>query len=736
MRTRLGLIVLFAVAACEGPAGPSGPPGPDGPSGVPGDPGPTGEVGEPGEPGPAGVSPWFTANPVDVEVTSLAVTATTATIEFTLDDQPGTGGRPLDRLGLLTQGPVTVSFVLGQLGVDTAGAATQYTAYTTRVVGGATQGTTESVVANFETIDVLRGAYRYRFAAPLTGFDPARTQTAIAVASRTVDGESSFDRAVHSVRPDGGTVAARDVAGASACAACHGSFEAHGGRYDAIDQCVMCHQPQGSDPDSGNTLDLKVMAHKIHRGRELPSVVAGTPYQMIGFGGAVHDWSTVEYPFSNSVKNCVGCHTAAAQAGNWQTKPSVAACTSCHDDIVFVDQFPTPPPGTRLHSFGEPSTAPCDVCHGATTGVAPVVASHADPAFDTSTELAVVIDPMATVAPGTAPSFTFRVTVNGAPRDVIAQPISSLRATMAGPNTDMTTSWTVGTTTNPYVQSTIWPVPATNPGTLAAVDAPNGVFRYTFPSTIVVPASATGSYTMGLEAVLAATAPRFVATTPMRAFAVTDAVAQERREVIDPAKCNACHRDLSFHGGSRRGAGYCVMCHNPENANNERVARFEGSTVLAESVDFRVMIHKIHMGEELSQPYILGGNPTPTVTNPAGSPVDFGEVRYPRKRSDCLACHQPGTFALPLASRASSILQELTCTEAVGTDTDSFCTSPFWNVTQTFRVPPESSACTGCHDQAYVAAHAMVNTTILGQEACATCHGPGKDYDVARVHAQ
>ena len=43
-----------------------------------------------------------------------------------------------------------------------------------------------------------------------------------------------------------------------------------------IEMCVLCHQPQTVDPDTGNTLDLKVMAHKIHMGSE-PSVQSGHP---------------------------------------------------------------------------------------------------------------------------------------------------------------------------------------------------------------------------------------------------------------------------------------------------------------------------------------------------------------------------------------------------------------------------------------------------------------------------
>lgn len=719
-------VVVCALAGCEGPAGPAGPSGDPGPEGPEGDPG---TIGDPGPPGEDGLSPWFTAPGIDIEVTDLTVSAGVATVAFRLDDTAGNGGVPVDRAGLLTQGPVTVSFVLAQLGVDAAGEAAPYTAYTTRIVGGETQATTESVAANFATLDVRQGTYRYTFAAPLTGFDAARTQSVIAIASRTRDGATAFDRDLHSVRPDGGTVLARAVVDDARCDSCHGGFEAHGGRYDAVDQCVVCHTQQTTDPDTGNTVDFRVMLHKVHRGASLPSVVAGGVYRIIGFGGSVHDFSTVHFP--QSIERCDSCH-GGAQGDHWQTRPDVATCTSCHDDVTFVDPAPA---GMVRHGYGVTPTSPCNVCHGATTGVAPVVASHLDPTFDTSRSLAVEILPMVQVPPGTSPAFDFVVRVDGAPRNILTAPLGQLRATLAGPNGDFATSWTVGTTTNPFAQATMQGSGAS--GTLTAVDAANGVFRYAFPSTITVPANATGSFTVGIEASLNSSTPRFAAISPMRAFAVTDAVAVPRREIIDPAKCNACHYDLTFHGGGRRGAGYCVMCHNPENANNDRVARLEGSMILAESVDFRVMIHKIHAGEDLTQPYLLGTNPAPTVTNPAGAMHDFGETRYPRDIAECEACHRPGTWTLPASEgRVPSLLQELTCTEPAGTDTDGYCTSPFWNVTQTFRLPPETSVCTSCHDATHVMAHAMVNTTLAGVEACTTCHGPGRTYDVAVVHAR
>ncbi|MEZ4399561.1 MAG: OmcA/MtrC family decaheme c-type cytochrome [Kofleriaceae bacterium] len=731
MRT-LVVAAALALVACEGPAGPGGPPGDPGDPGDPGAPGTPGQIGPEGPPGADGVTPWFTGPGVDVEVTELTVSATQAVVTFRLRDGAGT---PLDRAGRLTQGPVAMSFVLAQLGVDGAGAPTQYTAYTVRTVTSptsgltATQATTENSGA-FATLDVTAGTYAYTFAAPLTGFDPALTQTVMAVASRTFDGASAFDRATLSVRPAGGAAAARGVVSQSACGACHGSFGAHGGRYVAVEQCVMCHTAQTSDPDTGNTVDFRVMLHKIHAGEGLPSVVAGTPYQIIGFGGSVHDFSTVVFP--HSITKCDSCHAGAAQADNWKTNPSDAACRSCHDTVSFVDP---PPAGMVLHGGGaQPPGAPCNVCHPATGSIAPLVPAHALPALDLSHVLAVDVQGFDPVVPGQPLAFTFRVTYDGAPRDILAAPLASMRALMVGPNSDYTQYWTVGTSTNPWAQATVQGGGAS--GTLAAVDAANGTFRYTFPATIPVPATATGSFTLGIEAAVNSAEPRHAAVSPMVPFAVTDAVAQPRRQVIDPDKCNACHANLSAHGGNRRGAAYCVACHNPENANNERVARFEGSTVLAESVDLRVMIHKIHMGEELTQPYVLGAFPAPSVANPAGTPINFGETRYPRPRTECAACHRPGTWGLPSPGRAPSILQELTCSEDPGADGDSYCTNPAWAVSDTFRLPPETAACTSCHDQPYVAAHAAVNTTLLGAEACATCHGPGADFDAVAVHAR
>jgi OmcA/MtrC family decaheme c-type cytochrome len=330
------------------------------------------------------------------------------------------------------------------------------------------------------------------------------------------------------------------------------------------------------------------------------------------------------------------------------------------------------------------------------------------------------------VVPGQAPLVQFQVLVDGAPRDILTSPLTRLTATFAGPNTDYATYW----------QSIMQGTGAV--GTVTAVDAPQGQFQYQPPVGGALPIDATGSYTVGLEGYVQVTGgPRFAALSPVFAFAVTDEDPVPRRTVVDGAKCNNCHFDLAGHGGGRKGAQYCVMCHNANNPNDERVARFESADIFVESVDFRVMIHKIHAGENLTQPYVLGGNPTPNAGNPAGTPIDFGEVRFPRRLSDCSGCHVDGTFELPVAAGLlPSVLQVRTCLEDPVADANAFCDGVNWVAAEQIPIQPTAAVCTSCHDAPFVQAHADVMTTDAGDESCATCHGPGAILDVSVVHAR
>ncbi len=723
---RIALVSLLAVAACEGPTGPAGPEGPPGPDGA------TGSQGSPGDQGSAGVpepSPWLTADQVKVAVTGLTFDTQGAHVAFTLTDG---NNKPLDRTGTLTDGTVGVSFVLAQLATQPDGSPGQYTAYTTRIQTSQTpatlgntavQATTESVAAQFQTVDVTQGTYTYTFKAALTGLDPTLTQTVLAVARRTTMAGTAMDLAMLSARPDNGTPIKRELVTDAACFSCHKALDAHGGQYTSPSNCILCHTPQSSDPDTGNTVDFKVMLHKIHRGVDL----AFKPYQIIGYQQSVADFSTVEFP--QDLARCTACHDpAAAQADRWGTNPAREQCTSCHDNISFDSPVPA---GYVLHSGGtQPANAQCAVCHPMTGSIAGIQDKHFVGLLDPNAPK-VVFDQLAVTSGPPTLTIQFRAQQNGAPLNILTTPLTRLTATVAGNTLDETSAIQAriqGTNT------TSGPV-----GTLSAVDAANGIFQYVFPDptaggnvctnvmaanakvACALPAGATGTYEVGLEGYSQPVTggPRYASFNPVATFVVTG-TAQPRREIVDtPTRCDSCHFSLAAHGGSRTNTDYCVMCHNTALQNG--VSLKQGQSILGFTLDFRSMVHKIHRGEDLVAGYKIGDS-------------DFSDVRYPQSLTNCEACHTSKNWTLDAMVSSTSYQPSqqtlYTCGDA-GTDPTVACTNI---LTTPQPLPPQTSVCTSCHDAPYTLAHAQTNTTAGGVEACAACHGTGMLFDVRNFH--
>jgi OmcA/MtrC family decaheme c-type cytochrome len=720
-----GLILgaTLALSGCVGPAGPDGFQGPAGPAGPandagsPGPPGPTGDAGAPGR------NAYIVGPGLEFQITSAAIdTQGVATVGFQITDA---SDLPLDLQGLYTEGAVTSYFVLGWLGQTAAGQALEYTSYTTAIDTSPVTG--ESAVqaaadqnGSFSDIDPTQGLYEYTFGTPILVADGTLTHTVGVWASRDFAGETYVANALFDFLPAGGAITVqRDVVETTACNACHNPLEAHGGVRRDVALCVLCHSAQTTDPGTGNTLDFRVMVHKIHQGASLPSVLGGTPYQLTGDMQEVSDYSTVVFP--QDIGRCVTCHQGT-EAGNWQTNPSQAACTSCHDRTFFG---PLPaPPGFTAHPGGpQPDDTKCTVCHPPVAGLAGVATVHLTPATDPgSPVLTLSIVGVSMTAPGDTPELVFSAAENGTPLDLLATPLPELAVTVAGPTTDYASSW----------QATIQGAGAT--GTLL-LEGAVGTYRYVFASPM--PASATGTFAFGLEGYLqpgGPTGPEFGALNPIAFAAVTDAVPVPRRKVVDVGQCNACHDELAAHGGDRREAQYCAFCHNPNKANDQRVARFEVPATTAQSVDFKVLIHKIHMGAGLTQqPYVIGGYPAPTVTDPAGTPIDFGAVLYPGDPAACSACHAGATYILPLGAAVLPSLSEvLACTDPSPSPA-SYCQDRV--VSAVTYTAPTTAVCTACHDAPYVLAHAQTNTAPSGVEGCAACHGPETPWDVQFVHA-
>ena len=173
----------------------------------------------------------------------------------------------------------------------------------------------------------------------------------------------------------------RDIVLTKTCNSCHNKLEAHDAREE-VEYCVTCHNPGSTDANSGNTVDFKVMVHKLHRGENLPSVdVGGGEYAIWGFRDSKHDYSDVVFP--QDIRACQTCHVPdpdAPQAGNWETNPNMEACGACHDNIKFDVAGPlegvTPGDDPDGHPGGAVTdNALCTNCH-VPGGLVPVADSH------------------------------------------------------------------------------------------------------------------------------------------------------------------------------------------------------------------------------------------------------------------------------------------------------------------------------------------------------------------------
>jgi OmcA/MtrC family decaheme c-type cytochrome len=628
-----------------------------------------------------------------------------------------------------TPGTISVSFVAAYIPKGQ----TQFFAYTTRAqtspitkvtanqAGADSGGTTQTVAL---------GEYIYTFktkAVSQTGgaFDPTATHRIGIYGSRNLtefDLGTNYDSEVITWVPGGGVGVARDVIRTASCNKCHDDLSFHGGSRKGMDLCVMCHTPQTIDPDTGNTVDMKVFIHKIHMGSQLPSVLAGTPYQVIGFNQAVSDWSTVVLP--SDPRRCAFCHepaskTGAAQANNWFTNPSRAACGACHDDVNFA----TGKNHVNLPQVDDNQCTQCHIPQGELEFDASIKGAHTYPQESAANPgLVLKITKVDNGVAGKAPTVTFTL------KDFKGNPVAPSQLTggrlslvMAGPTSDYGyTSFGSDVTTPGYVSES---------ALTAAKCGQDGTCTYTF--THVIPAKATGTYAIGAEG--RATVTIQPGTTIQQTvnvgtvnkviyFPVDGSKVQPRRQVVDIAKCNSCHDTLSVHGGLRNQIEQCVLCHNPsqtDSGNRVNATNANDKKLPPQSVNFALMIHKIHTGEtmaEFSQTYIVVGN--------GGSHNDFSDVRYPAMTptggvadtAKCYMCH----------------VETPASTEAIFPIGKNDVVDPQGRLNP---VAATTSACTACHMNTSALAHSLAQTDTKFGESCDVCHAKGTDFDVVKEHA-
>jgi OmcA/MtrC family decaheme c-type cytochrome len=626
---------------------------------------------------------------LDVRVLSAEITAQgVIRARFRITDPRGI---PLDRAGANTPGAVTTSFLVAYIPKGQ----TQYISYATRtqtspITGRSAIQAAADTGGTYER--VAEGEYIYTFGtrAPAS-IDRNASHTIGVYATRDLR-EFNLDRqfANHTLNfvPDGSAVRdVRDVIKTASCNQCHNPLQAHGGSRRNMEICVMCHTPQTTDPDTGETMDMIVLTHKIHMGADLPSVKAGKKYVVIGNAQSVNDYSEVEFPAD--VRNCVECHqqnTNAVQAANY-LKPSRVACGSCHDNVNFA----TGENHVNLPQISDNQCANCHTPQGELDFDASIRGAHMVPRKSnllpgTVFELLNVTDGRA----GQRPTITFSI------KDKRGTPIppaqmSSLRLVLASTTADY----------GSYITETI----------TAATGNPDGVYFWTFTNPI--PADAKGTYSVGIEGyrnvtILEGTRKqqtiRDAGVNKVIHFSVDGSPLKPRRQVVSLAKCNSCHFDLSLHGDNRNTIEQCVLCHNPNETDRSRRPANAGTP---QSVNFALMIHKIHTGKELAGTEY-------TVFGFGGVPFDFTKVGYPGDRRDCTQCHVNGSENLPLAEGLLPVQDPRGILTPMG---------------------PATAACTSCHVSVSAKSHALANTTRLG-ESCAACHSANSEFSVSRVHAR
>ncbi len=212
----------------------------------------------------------------------------------------------------------------------------------------------------------------------------------------------------------------------------------------------------------------------------------------------------------------------------------------------------------------------------------------------------------------------------------------------------------------------------------------------------------------------------------------------EPRDVVAQDNCNQCHQSLRAHGELRRDVTLCVLCHTAgsEDKNDPNV----GGGTPGVSMDFRVMIHKIHNGAHL--PSVLGvatnvdgtrnyaaGTTPYQAAGYGGALHDFSAVRFPVWPSLNIAMpRDQGYTALSTTNKALEDEMRygvVACAKCHGDPDEG---GPLTGPTQgdLHKSQPTRQACGSCHDDIAWGQPYTANGQTMPSQAnnanCTLCH--------------
>jgi len=185
--------------------------------------------------------------------------------------------------------------------------------------------------------------------------------------------------------------------------------------------------------------------------------------------------------------------------------------------------------------------------------------------------------------------------------------------------------------------------------------------------------------------------------------------------VSSASNCYACHTEIRYHEGRKRGFESCIACHGSAGAEDQPAyVAANAPPTTGTTTSFRTLLHKIHRGSQLAQAASFELATSGTALWPDNYGLhDYAEYVFPAlpgRTQNCAKCHGAANSA--------------------------------WKVPAARDHPTEQGApvlawravCGACHDENSDLAHYLTQTSSSGLEACAACHGPGTQLEVELVH--
>ncbi|MDD5335003.1 MAG: OmcA/MtrC family decaheme c-type cytochrome [Rhodoferax sp.] len=510
--------------------------------------------------------------------------------------------------------------------------------------------------------------------------------------------------------------------------------------------------------------DFPNMIHKVHMGNRLVKQGYNfIPNSTSGIGVQFNTLA-IPQDIRNCTTCHDGAAAVAAKkttnGDNWKNNPSVLACGSCHDGINFAtgagstiadklkDVAAKVAVGTTQtgHAAGQDATNPqCALCHTAEkiavyhTGKLPTnsdatkrtmsaAISKATVAADGSVTVNFTLSDngVAVTDPAAISGLAFSLAklnpaVNGASTHWQSYTGKARTTVAANPpvvqgynETALAANLTVDATTKVWTYK-FQLLNAATPGDIRTIDHVHNLSTATGSSAItgqysaasmptlpyVVSYDPTLTHRIGIEFNKAATTTPVAAAVANKFNAIYDWVPDgnktaQTRNIVSMDSCATCHAGSKIHKGFT--TEYCVTCHNQ---NTYDPSSGTGNGVGSKLVDLQVIVHKLHMGNQL--PSVKAG--VPYTIN--GAAHDYSNVAYPGVIKNCAVCHK----ATATKADGKTLLENRAA----------------WYTTPTKR------ACSTCHDSVIAVAHIDSNVSG-GVETCVTCHAPGKVSDIQAAH--